>query len=146
MVALVLVGGGHAHVEVLRRLAAPPSTTAGSPPPARPFSSLTLITPAPTTPYSGMLPGVVEGLYAPGDALIDVAALAAAVPGGRVLLGKAAALDTQAREVVVAMAPGQQGGPASAEIHVPYDIVSLDVGAEPGWAGVPGAAEWATPV
>ena len=136
MPSLVLVGGGHAHVEVLRRLAQAPPTT------RPPFTSLTLITPSRTSPYSGMLPGVIEGLYAPGDALIDVAALAAAVPGGRVLLGTAVSVDTRTR-VVSVEEPGSPPGRARA---VPYDVVSFDVGAAPGWGGVPGAARWATPV
>lgn len=125
MSRLVLVGGGHAHVEVLRSLAARPL----------PATHLTLITPARTSPYSGMLPGVIEGLYMRQDAEIDVAALARSVPDSTVVLGRVAGVDTHAQLVLV------DGGPP-----VPYDFVSLDVGAAPGFARVPGAAEWTVPV
>jgi len=137
MPRLVLVGGGHAHAEVLRRLGSPSSTCA-------PTATVTLISPAPTSPYSGMLPGVLEGLYRAEEAALDVAALAAAIPGGRFLCGRATAVDTAKREVWVEEEGGAPG--ASPPTRVPYDVVSLDVGAGPGWGGVTGAEAWATPV
>ena len=48
---ILLVGGGHTHVEVLRRFALTPD----------PDVELTLVSPAATTPYSGMLPGTIAG-------------------------------------------------------------------------------------
>ena len=50
---LVLLGAGHAHVEVLRRFAMRPE----------PGVRLTLIGREPETPYSGMLPGLIRGDY-----------------------------------------------------------------------------------
>ena len=52
MTRLVLVGGGHAHVEVLRELALAPAA-----------ADVTLVTQAPWLVYSGMVPGVVAGHY-----------------------------------------------------------------------------------
>ena len=49
MKRLVLVGGGHAHVEVLRRFGRAP--VAGV--------ELVLVSPRRFTPYSGMLPGLI---------------------------------------------------------------------------------------
>ena len=46
---LVLVGGGHAHVQVLRRLAMAP----------RPEVRTTVVLDRPVAMYSGMVPGVV---------------------------------------------------------------------------------------
>jgi selenide,water dikinase len=64
---LVLVGGGHAHVEVLRR--AEHAAWSGM--------ELVLISPDPMATYSGMLPGVIGGRHARADAQIDLQALAA---------------------------------------------------------------------
>jgi NADH dehydrogenase FAD-containing subunit len=46
---VLLAGGGHSHVEVLRRFALQPD----------PAIALTLVSPDPATPYSGMLPGLI---------------------------------------------------------------------------------------
>ena len=50
---LVLVGGGHAQIAVLKAFAMKPL----------PGLRLTLVTNSSRTPYSGMLPGYVEGLW-----------------------------------------------------------------------------------
>ena len=50
---LLLVGGGHAHVEVLRRFAMAPMAGV----------EIALVSPQEFTPYSGMLPGFVAGHY-----------------------------------------------------------------------------------
>ena len=62
---LVLIGGGHAHVEVLRRLALNPL----------PELEVALFDPSPGVWYSGMVPGVIAGHYAPAEAKVNLWAL-----------------------------------------------------------------------
>lgn len=117
MKRLVLAGGGHAHVEVLRRFAAGPP----------PDVELVLVSPHPHTPYSGMLPGLVAGRYAWADAHIDLDALAAAARA-RFLPTTVAALDAAAR--TIHLADGRVVG---------YDVLSLDTGSVPPRGVIRGA-------
>jgi selenide,water dikinase len=111
---ILLLGAGHAHVEVLRRFAMRPE----------PGVRLTLIGREPETPYSGMLPGVIRGDYSRREAHIDLAPLAIAA-GARLILGEAVAIHPEARTVTV---PGRP--------DVPFDLLSINVGGEPaGGAG-----------
>jgi NADH dehydrogenase FAD-containing subunit len=59
---LVLLGAGHAHVEVLARLASQPLVGA----------RITLVTPHARQIYSGMVPGLVAGHYTLDDCVIPV--------------------------------------------------------------------------
>jgi selenide,water dikinase len=118
---LLLVGGGHGHLEVLRRFGRAP--LAGV--------ELVLVSPHRLAPYSGMLPGLVAGHYDHAPAHVDLARLARAA-GARFLPTRAAGVDRGRRMATL-------GDGASIE----FDLVSLDVGSAPATAGVPGAAEHA---
>ena len=63
---LVLLGGGHAQVSVLKSLIMEPIRGL----------RVTLISRDILTPYSGMLPGYLEGLYSDKDITIDLSHLA----------------------------------------------------------------------
>ena len=106
---LVLLGAGHAHVEVLRRFAMRPE----------PGVRLTLIGREPETPYTGMLPGLIRGEYTFDEAHIDLAPLAAGA-GARLILAEATDIDLAERRVVVTDRPA-----------VPFDLLSIDIGGEP---------------
>ncbi len=120
---LLLVGGGHAHVEVLRRFARAPAHGL----------EVTLVTPEAAAAYSGMLPGVVAGHYRENEAAIPLAPLARAARA-QLVRDRVAALDLQARNAV--LASGRT---------VAFDVLALDVGSTPD-AGTPGAREHALPV
>ncbi|MEM9256283.1 MAG: selenide, water dikinase SelD [Pseudomonadota bacterium] len=121
---LVLVGGGHTHVLALRRLAMRPVRGV----------RITLISPDTYTPYSGMLPGLVAGHYRFEEAHIDLVHLCQWA-GVRLVCARVEGVDTAAQHVLI---------PDRAPLE--YDVLSVDIGALPDTASVPGADAFATPV
>ncbi|MEM6373336.1 MAG: selenide, water dikinase SelD [Pseudomonadota bacterium] len=113
---LVLVGGGHAHVEVLRQFAM-----------HRPEGvRLTLISQDIETPYAGMLPGYLAGHYQFEDCHVDLSPLAMAA-GARLYHSSADGLDLSAGRVLCADRPS-----------VAFDTVSFDIGSTPARATIEG--------
>lgn len=121
---LVLVGCGHAHVAVLRGFGMRPM----------PGVRLTVISREVHTPYSGMLPGLIAGHYGYDDVHIDAAPLAR-FAGARLFHDEVTGLDLDGRRVLCAQRP-----------PVPYDLLSIDIGATPRLDDVPGAREHVMPV
>jgi selenide,water dikinase len=103
---IVLLGAGHAHVEVLRDAARRPLSS---------FARLTLITREAQTPYSGLLPALLRGEVTHAQAHIEIPPLAAAA-GARLILAAAEAIDLPGGHVVAAGA------------RIPFDLLSIDVG------------------
>ena len=116
---LVLVGGGHAHVHVLKRFGMRPA----------PGVRVTLIARDVETPYSGMLPGYVAGHYQLDECHIDLMRLAR-FAGARLIHDEAVGLDRDRREVLCRAHP-----------PIRYDVVSLDIGITPRRDAISGAAE-----
>lgn len=119
---LVLVGGGHAHLEVLREAA------------RRRFDGgeILVISPSSHSHYTGMIPGFVRGRYSADALTIDVAALARAA-GATFREARARSVAADGRSVT--LEDGETVG---------CELVSADVGSEPfGVDRVPGAAEHA---
>jgi selenide,water dikinase len=120
---LVLVGGGHTHSLVLRRWAMHPL----------PSVRLTLITNLVDTPYSGMLPCHISGLYDFDTAHIDLRPLTR-FAGCQLVMDRAVGIDGVNQQVYCADHP-----------PIAYDVLSIDTGSTPATATVPGAREYAIP-
>jgi len=109
MKRLVLVGGGHSHLAVLKAFGDAPGP-----------GEVSLVSPHRHAVYSGMIPGVIAGHYRLEECSIDLLALAARA-GVRVVEDSATRVDTARRQVITALGE-----------RLAYDLLSLDVGSELG--------------
>ena len=107
---LLLAGGGHSHVLVLRQWALRPQSRPAS-------GSVTLVSRYPTSLYSGLVPAVVAGLATLESARIDLKQLCQQA-GVSFLQAEITGLELGPRQLLL------QGGERLA-----WDILSLDVGA-----------------
>jgi selenide, water dikinase len=103
---LLLIGGGQAHVEVLRQLALNP--------PAE--SDVALFNPSPSVMYPGMLPGVIAGHYQPAEAKLNLWALC---QRARVRFFETSVLAVNAANLVLESGIGERHR---------FDYASFDVG------------------
>lgn len=116
---LVLLGGGHAHVEVVRQWMMQPE----------PDLRLTLVSDEALAPYSGMLPGCIAGYYSYAEICVDLPGLCERA-GVRFLQAEVTALDTARRRIELRDRP-----------DIGYELLSLNLGSTPGRADIPGAAQ-----
>jgi selenide,water dikinase len=121
---LVLVGGGHAQIAVLKAFAMQPL----------PGLRLTLVTNSSRTPYSGMLPGYVEGVWQDKDLHIDLRHLAAAA-NARIIVATVTGIHADLKEIYFDDRPALR-----------FDVLSINIGGQPSLAMINGAAEHAIPV
>lgn len=108
MKRLVLVGGGHAHLSVLRALARDKPTGV----------EVVLVTPSTHQNYSGMLPGWMAGHYTQEQCQIDLQPLAQ-VAHVHLVVDRINGMDADRH--CVALTDGRQ---------IEYDLLSLDTGSE----------------
>ena len=121
MKQVVLVGGGHSHLEVVRRF--------GERPPAD--AAILLIDPATHATYSGMVPGLIAGHYRFEDCHVDLARLCAR------------ARVTFLNRRVCRIDSARQSIQLDDGSSIAYDLASLDVGSTPAAVRTPGVAEHA---
>ena len=119
---LVLVGGGHSHLAVLKRLG------------MRPVQGLavTLISRDINTPYSGSLPGLIAGIYEHDDIHIDLRPLAQ-FAGVRIIQEEITEIDLVNKRIALLSRPAMD-----------FDILSLNIGSNPDGDLIPGALRHAT--
>lgn len=115
---LLLIGGGHSHVQVLKHFAMQ----------QLPGVRLTLVCDADVAPYSGMVPGYIAGHYALDEIQIAMSPLCRAA-GARFVCAEVTALDRHNKRVVFADRPSMS-----------YDLLSINCGARPDLKGLPGVA------
>ncbi|WP_269619814.1 FAD-dependent oxidoreductase [Zhongshania sp. BJYM1] len=121
---VILVGGGHAHVQVIKQWGLHP--IAGV--------TLTLISPQSQTPYSGMLPGLVAGHYTANNAHIDLLALCQ-FAGVIFIQDEVAGINITSKELHL----------RGTDHPIRFDVLSINSGITPNLV-IPGAAQFVTPV
>ena len=121
---LVLIGGGHSHVAVLKKFGMNPM----------PGLQITLITRDVHTPYSGMLPGYIAGHYSYDESHIDLRPLAKFC-GARLIHVPATFLELENKQVICGDRP-----------PIYYDVLSINTGSTPSHIEVPGSKEHALAV
>ena len=110
MTRLLLVGAGHAHLEILRRLILEPLAEV----------ELTVVSLGALHHYSGMVPGYLQGTYREEEIAVRVPELVERA-GGSFVAGRAVGVDPGERRVRVET---REEGIR----EVPYDLVSFAVG------------------
>jgi NADH dehydrogenase FAD-containing subunit len=128
MTRILLVGGGHAHVHLLK-------VAAGLGPSGL---ELTLVSPFPSHHYSGMVPGYLAGVYDERELAFDLRALAGAA-GARFVPG-------WVREISMARAVARVETGIGEATLIGFDRVSLDAGSVPAAMEVPGVSDHAVAV
>jgi selenide,water dikinase len=124
MKRLVLLGGGHSHVEVLRRFGETPL----------PGVELTLVSPHPDSPYSGMLPGWIAGHYSREQCHVDLVRLAR-FANCRFVRTASNGINPEARLVFC------ENGES-----LPFDFVAVDTGTRSPAFDTAGALAYTLPV
>ena len=116
---LLLVGAGHSHLEILRRLILQPLRDV----------VLTVVSLGPLHHYSGMVPGYLQGTYREDEIAVRVPDLAARA-AGHFLAGRAVALRPDRKVVHVQIHPEET-------VEVPWDLVSFAVGSNTAGVAAP---------
>ena len=121
---LVFLGGGHAQIAAIKSFAMNPV----------PGLRLTIVTANIRTPYSGMLPAYIEGVWDDDDLHIDLAHLAQ-FSGARLIVAASTGIDADGQKLLFDDRP---------PLH--FDILSINIGGQPDLGAIKGAADYVIPV
>lgn len=116
---LVLIGGGHSHIAVLKQFGMNPL----------PGLRIILISRNIDTPYSGMLPGYLAGHYDYDDCHIDLMSLTN-FANTTLIQAEVNGLDPERKEIYCVGRP-----------PIRYDTLSINIGSTPNTVMIPGAEE-----
>lgn len=117
---LILVGGGHSHVAVIKKLGVNPL----------PGIRITLVSESTYTPYSGMLPGLIAGHYIFDDCHIDLRKLCQWA-NIRFISSKVESLNIRENKIICHQYPS---------LH--YDLLSINTGSTPRLHTIHGALKY----
>lgn len=120
---LLLIGGGHTHALLLRMLGMNPM----------PRVRTTLVSDVAYAPYSGMLPGLVAGVYSYEEAHIDLIRLCEFAKV-QLVLQAVDGFDLEKKRVCL-----------SGRSELSFDVLSINIGSAAMGANIPGVTEFATP-
>ena len=118
---LVLIGGGHSHLAVLKHLGMHPV----------PGLAVTLISRDINVPYSGLLPGFISGIYEAEKISIDLRPLAQ-FARARIIQANIKKIDLNDKKLILPNRP-----------NISFDLLSLNIGSEPNLKMVAGAQDHA---
>ena len=121
---LVLIGGGHSHLSVLMKLSKKPING----------NRITLITNEIDTPYSGMIPGYIEGIYSWRDSHIDLYRLCLKL-NVRFIHAEVERVSAHEKEIYFKDRP-----------KIKFDVLSINTGIQSNNREIKGAAKYCLPV
>ncbi|MDA9165713.1 FAD-dependent oxidoreductase, partial [Alphaproteobacteria bacterium] len=121
---LVLIGGGHSHLLVLMKLSKRPIKG----------NRITLITNEIDTPYSGMIPGYIEGIYSWRDSHIDLYRLCLKL-NVRFIHAEVERVSAYDKEIYFKDRP-----------KIKFDVLSINTGIQSNNSDIKGAAKYCLPV
>ena len=121
---LVLIGGGHSHLSVLMKLSKKPLNG----------NRITLITNEIDTPYSGMIPGYIEGIYSWRDSHIDLYRLCLKL-NVRFIHAEVERVSAHEKEIYFKNRP-----------KIKFDVLSINTGIQSNNREIKGAAKYCLPV
>lgn len=121
---VVLWGVGHTNAHILRMWRQEPLRE----------TRLTCVSNFSVATYSGMLPGVLAGLYSPERMEIDLVRLCAAA-GARLIVGNLTGIDLAAKRLQIDDRP-----------PIPFDVLSIGIGSQPSFQNVTEIDESVIPI
>ena len=121
---LVLIGGGHSHLSLIMQLSTKPLKG----------NRITLISNEIDTPYSGMIPGFIEGVYSWRDSHIDLYKLCMKL-NVRFIHSEVTKVSALNREIFFKKRP-----------KIKFDVLSINSGIQSNYINIKGAQKYCIPV